>query len=414
MNVCYLTASLSRNAGGLQSGISGLARSSLSLDHKVFVLGVQDQHTETDIAVWEPVPAQAVPVIGPDRFSFAPGLNRKLQETNPDIVQLHGLWRYPSVATRRWHRQTGRPYIVHPHGMLDPWAINNSRWKKVLVSWLHEKDMLRNAACIRALCKSEAESIRKFGCVNPICIIPNGMDLPELATAKTENTNPPWQKFVEPGSKVLLFLSRIHPKKGLVNLLKAWAENQSGEVGNRRSAGWVLALAGWDEAGHEQELKRLATDLGLHWTDVRHNSGTASPVAGPCSVVFLGPQFGEAKTACYAHCDAFILPSFSEGLPMVILEAWAHGKPVIMTPECNLPEGYSAKAGIRISADPEGISDGLRRLFGMSALEINEMGQNGRRLLAEKFSWTTIANQLQAVCRWLVEGGTRPDCVSMD
>ena len=150
----------------------------------------------------------------------------------------------------------------------------------------------------------------------------------------------------------------------------------------------------------------------LLWIDIREQGTNGK--SGQSSVVFLGPQFGKAKNTCYANCEAFILPSFSEGLPMVILEAWAHGKPVIMTPECNLPEGISAKAGVSISADPNGISDGLNRLFGLSAAERSQMGQNGLRLTVEKFNWKTIARQMQTVCHWVVKGGAMPDCVLLE
>jgi poly(glycerol-phosphate) alpha-glucosyltransferase len=411
MKECFITASVSRSAGGLQQGIRGLARSSVSPEQAIHVLGTRDQHTDADIASWKPVPVDVFQVFGPERFSFAPGLARKLKELDPEILQLHGLWRYPSIVTTRWHRRTGRPYIVHPHGMLDSWAVRNAHWKKTLASLFYERGMLRNAACIRALCKSEAESIRKYGCSNPICIIPNGMDLSEVKNGKLEIGNPPWAGLVEPGRNILLYLGRIHPKKGLANLLRAWSQTQGG--GSKKQ--WVLALAGWDEAGHEQELKQLATELGLAWTDIRSRLPTPnSQLPTSCSVLFLGPQFSDAKTACYANCDAFILPSFSEGLPMVILEAWSHGKPAVMTPECNLPEGFSADAGVRISADLEGISDGLDRLFAMSAAELNKMGQNGLRLTAQKFNWKTIALQLHSVCNWVVKGGARPDCVSAD
>jgi poly(glycerol-phosphate) alpha-glucosyltransferase len=129
------------------------------------------------------------------------------------------------------------------------------------------------------------------------------------------------------------------------------------------------------------------------------------------SVLFLGPQFGAEKAACYANCDAFILPSFSEGLPMVVLEAWAHAKPVLMTPECNLPEGFAAGAAIRIEANPEGIAAGVAELFRAPSSTLRTLGDNGRRLVAEKFAWPRVAAEMRSVYQWVVGGGTPPPCV---
>ena len=104
-----------------------------------------------------------------------------------DVLSVHGLWKYCSVGSQRWHRRTGRPYVVHPHGMLEPWALRNAMWKKRVAALLYENQHLHGAACLRALSEAEAESIRSYGLRNPICVIPNGVDLPDLreSNAKT-------------------------------------------------------------------------------------------------------------------------------------------------------------------------------------------------------------------------------------
>ena len=423
----HLTASVSHRAGGLFDAVQRLvqAQSRQGMDVKVF--GLWDELTDTDLQAWHPVPVTAFRPSWPKAIGRAPQLLDELQAFAPDISHTHGLWLYPSIAAGRYHRARNRPYLISPHGMLDPWAMKNSRWKKKIAWALFEGGHLRDAHCLRALCASEARSIRQLGLKNPIAIIPNGIDPPadenadalKLGNEKAENRNAPWQDYVEPGKKVLLFLSRIHPKKGLVNLLRAWGENRKSEIGNRKSNEWVLAIAGWDQGGHEAELKTLATELGLAWRDVRAGAtengtevgGQRSAVSGQWSVLFLGPQFNADKAACYRHCDAFVLPSFSEGLPMVVLEAWANSKPVLMTPECNLPEGAEAGAALQVPATEAGIAAGLNGMQRLSDAERRAMGVRARALVEERFTWSRVAEQLQAVHGWILGGGAKPDCL---
>lgn len=395
MKICFMTASVSRNAGGLFHSVRGLAHSSLFLKNNVFALGVCDAFTEMDRKQWSPIPLTTFRVFGPERFSFAPGLAAGLRAADPDILQLHGLWRFTSVIADGWHRRTGKPYIVHPHGMLDPWAVNNAHWKKVLAGTLYENRTLRNAACIRALCHSEVESIRRYGLRGPVCLLPNGV---ENAETELMPIPEPLKTPCQGGKRVLLYLGRLHPKKGLVNLLKAWAMAQAAlPPAEKASPPWVLAVAGWNEGNHESELKALARELGTE-----------------DSVIFLGPCFDREKSACYQHCDAFILPSQSEGLPMVILEAWSYAKPVLMTLECNLPEGFAAGAAIKITTAVDNITQGLNRLFKAGAPELAEMGQKGLRLANERFSWKGIGERFFDVCDWIVHRTAKPDCVYLD
>lgn len=373
----------------------------------VQVVGLQDAHTESDLGKWQPLCPIVQAVRGPHAFGFAPGFVETLLSINADLAYCVGLWKYPSLASLQWMRRTGKPLMIAPHGMLDPWAVRNSRWKKRIAHLLFEGEHLRRAACIRALCESEAAAIRAYGLKNPIAMIPNGIDIPDLANVATDSGHP-IARLDAQGRKVLLYLGRIHPKKGLLNLVRAWAAlPKRGE--------WVMAIAGWDQGGHEEELQQLATALGVRWADTRTGSAENALSHGT-SLVFLGPQFGNDKIECYRGCDAFILPSFSEGLPMVILEAWAYGKPVLMTPECNLPEGFAEGAALRIEAETKVIYNGLHEFFTLSDGERMAIGERGRNLVLKRFTWQNIAAEMKQVHQWVLGGGrgVRPESVCLD
>jgi poly(glycerol-phosphate) alpha-glucosyltransferase len=360
----------------------------------VDIVGLRDAMTDADLAGWWPLSPKALPVTGPKGFGYAPGFADALAQSRADLGYVAGLWKYPALAAQRWSQAIGKPLVIAPHGMLEPWAVRHSGLKKKVAGWFFQNAQLRRAACLRALSLSEVASFRAYGLKNPVCIVPNGVDLPPVA-----ETPAPRHAGFPANRKVLLYLGRIHGKKGLEPLLSGWAQARSG------GSEWALAIAGWDQGGHEAELKRQATELGVEWSD---GNGGDSPNA---SLYFLGPQFGDNKETCYASCDAFVLPSFSEGLPMVVLEAWAYAKPVLMTPACNLPEGFAAAAGLRIEPTQEGIADGLRRLFGMSPDDLRAMGRQGRALAESKFDWRTVAAQMASVYEWVVGGGAKPDCV---
>ena len=438
MKTASVVSSASRSAGGLYESVRALNQALYRLpDTAVEVLAVAGEFDDDDLAGWSPVKIATHKCVGPRFFSYAPALKRALFEGNFDILQSHGIWQYPSAAVINWHARTRNPYLISPHGMLDPWAVRNSAWKKRLALAFYERQHLERAACIRTLSESEAQAIRAFGLKKTVAIIPNGIDLPVEAVGAARREE---ERSEQPGSAIsclrssgrrfLLYLGRIHPKKGLVHLLRAWATCHSSFA--TRHPEWMLVIAGWEEGAHEAELKRLATELGIVWADLREqnaegstqSANPSSVLSPPVSVVFLGPQFGTAKAACYHDCDAFILPSFSEGLPMVVLEAWAHGRPVLMTPECNLPEGFAAKAAIRIAQSAElgrgtpcapqsgnRIEDGLRELFAMNDTSRLAMGARGRTLVAERFTWPKIARDMRAVYEWVLGGGQKPDCV---
>ena len=131
MNTLSVVASISRKAGGLQESVKRLHQTlNAVLGVKVSVASLLDEYTLQDIHEWKPLPILLCPVFGPSAFGYSPGLFSRIMEVNPDILHAHGIWQYPSVAIHRWHDKTRKPYLVSPHGMLDPWAVGNSAWKK--------------------------------------------------------------------------------------------------------------------------------------------------------------------------------------------------------------------------------------------------------------------------------------------
>jgi poly(glycerol-phosphate) alpha-glucosyltransferase len=304
-----------------------------------------------------------------------------------DVLHLHGLWMHPSAASLAYTRRTHRPHMISPHGMLDPWALRNSGWKKRLVSMLFETENLKTAACLHALNAAESAAIRECGFTAPICVIPNGV---ELLPADAEPPPLPWWTKSAPQAKTLLYLGRLHPKKGLPKLLIAWSR-----LAPAIRDGWRLLVAGWDESGHQTTLRRLAAALNIE-----------------ASVTFPGPLFGQDKKAAFFHSDAFILPSLSEGQPVVVLEAWSHGKPVLMTPQCNLPEGFEAGAAVRIEPEEESIREAIGALIAMDDAGREQIGARGLALVQARFSWPVVAAEMAAVYRWLSEAGPMPASVT--
>lgn len=382
MKVGMVTASVSRKGGGIQEVVR---RSALELHRRgsmVSVFGLSDEHIDQDRESWRPVAVSVFQQRGYKPFGYAPELLPALRSAAPDVLHNHGLWMYPSVASVTWSKLTHRPYIISVHGMLDPWAVTHSYWKKKLASLLYEHRHLTHAACLHALCSAEADAIRRYGLSNPLCLIPFGIDLPLLALAGSTRHE-----------KVLLFLGRLHPKKGLMNLLMAWQRLQHDRM--PETTGWELWIAGWDQGNHEQALRTYSREHGLD-----------------SSVRFLGPKFGEDKDTLLRSVGAFVLPSFSEGLPVSVLEAWAYGLPVVMTKECNLPQGFSSGAAICIDTSASGIARGLSDLMALSSKDRTAMGMCGRQLVGQQFSWSSYVDHMSSVYAWLGGAGPRPDCVS--
>jgi poly(glycerol-phosphate) alpha-glucosyltransferase len=278
--------------------------------------------------------------------------------------------------------------VIAPHGSLSPWALRRSRWKKALALAAYERSNLRNASCLHALSLVEAQEFRDFGLDNPIAVVPNGISAEWLCSVGDA------QRFrrtfaVASGARILLFLSRITPKKGLPLLIESIKTNA------QAFAGWVLLIAGVDEFDHQCKLEALVDQYGL--LD---------------SVRFIGPLYGDTKRDAFSAADAFVLPSHSEGWPMVVLEALGAGVPVFTTTAIPFPELLEHRAGWIVEPSLDSIGASLPDLLLRSSAELREMGTRGRALVTSRLTWDAAATQLSAVYLWLLGRGRQPDCVT--
>ena len=315
-----------------------------------FVFGLEDAHSAADSVRLEGIPLTTRAIQGPRFFGFAPGLVEAMQAADLDVLHLHGVWMYPSRAAERWSRATGKPVVISPHGMLDPWILSRGRWKKALARSLYERQSWKRAALFHALTETEAADIRKAAPDAAIKVIANGVNPPAGDAAS------PRRSFV--------FLSRIHPKKNVVALVKAWA-SLSDII---RARGFDLKIAGFGDAEHVAELE------------------AAIAAAADPTIRFVGSVFGAEKDQLLLGARFLALPSLSEGLPMAIIEAWAAAAPTVMSAECNLPIGFERNAAIRCGHDPESIAAALRTAILLDDDAWSAMSGNARRLAEERYS----------------------------
>ncbi|MGN6497098.1 MAG: glycosyltransferase, partial [Tsuneonella sp.] len=284
-----LTAFASRRNGGVFEAVVQQAAIIRALGGEPHVFALADPDAAADRHRFEHASVSLARVVGPAQIGFAPELTSMMVAAGLDLLHLHGIWMYPSAAGAQWARRTGRPYVVSPHGMLDPWITARGRGKKALARIGYERASWRAAARLHALTPREAGDIERETGRSDAVVIPNAGPPAE----------PPG---IAPREPRLLYLGRIHPKKNIGALIAAWRSLAAADaLGDA-----ILTIAGW---GADEDVAALKAELA----------------GAPASIRFAGPLFGADKAAAFREARFFVLPSHSEGLPMVVLEAWAAG-----------------------------------------------------------------------------------------
>lgn len=303
-----------------------------------------------------------------------------------EVVHIHGLWQSQTRRGARAATAARVPYLVAVHGMAEPWALRQKYWKKRVYLALVEMRNLRRAACLHALSIPEIGHLRAIAPWTPIGFAPNGVELSPFDAlpprAALEEQHPELR-----GKFVLLFLSRLHAKKGLDLLAEAL---------RRVAPAWPdlhLLIAGNDDGAWSPFLARIEA----HGLTER--------------ITYLGHVAGEDARRAWAAADAFVLPSYSEGFSMAILEALACRLPCLITTACYFPEVAAAGGAVVVEPTADEVTRGLRELLERSRAELTDLGRKGRLLVEREYTWDRQARRLASIYGWLAGGGAPPDCV---
>ncbi len=299
-----------------------------------------------------------------------------------DMVVVHGLWTSTvrQAASIAW--RSGVPYVILPHGMLDPWSLHHKGWKKRLALALAFRRILKRATVIQTTSVEEREGVQLLDLRVPVEVIPNGIFLEEVDPLPTKGTFYTVHPELE-GRPFILFLGRLHHIKGLDFLVDAFQSLA------REYPRLQLVLAGPDGGGRSS-IEAQVQSLGLQER-----------------IRLVGPIYGRAKYAALMDAQCFCLPSRHENFGIVVAEAMATRTPVVISDQVQIwPEVKEAGAGLVVPLDAQALSKALAQVLGDDALR-QRMGQAGRALVQERFAWPQIASQtIEAYQRHLVDTKT--------
>lgn len=378
MKILYVIPSIDINTGGTATFLQ-LLSNTISKSEDVSIATIQSKNP---VSLSEQIKLNYFPLSFPFLFNFSSGLKKFIQKYNFDIYHGNVLWLFPTHIMSRIARKKGRSYIISTHGMLEPWALNKGKFKKSLVMKLFQFNDLANSVCIHATARSEAKCIRELGFTNPIAIIPNGIDITEFKPKSQPNTRP---------KKTLLFLSRVHPKKGLEMLINAWSL-----VDERIKLNWKVEIAGNGNSSYLTKLNNLIHSLNL--SD---------------EINITGPKFGADKIKTYENADLFILPTYSENFGIVIAEALACGIPVITTKGTPWEDLQKEGIGWWTDIDVNSISDAITESLMLSDIDRFNMGIKGREFVKDNFSIDVISESMIDLYKWVDGKIEMPDFVDL-
>ncbi len=290
-------------------------------------------------------------------------LIKQIKKINPDIIHIHGLWRKPTRLIPSLLKIT-KNIIVAPHGMLNTASFSKSKIKKQIALFLYEKENLSNIKAFHALNKNEENNIKRFFPKSNIVKLSAGIEFPDK---KITNIKFDWLKDINKDDKLLLFLGRIEPEKGIKELIEAW--DHSSKLAKKN--GWWLLIVGYGTLANYSKSKAMLEKR----------------------IIFHGESYGLEKEFILQISKAFILPSISEGIPISVLEALSHKSLCLLTKECNFEKLEKMGSSIKVEKNYSNLKVSLKKLFALNSKEFNKRVKIGSNYLKNEHNWGLIAKQ---------------------
>ena len=301
-----------------------------------------------------------------------------LKEEEPDLVHINGIWNPQNYLFQMVAQQLRIKVVLSPHGMLEPYILKRNWLKKQVALALYQKEALKSADFFHATADSELNQIRMLRYKQPSAVIPNGIDLSEITQKKSRNIEK---------VKNILFLSRVHPKKGIDLLIEA--------VGKIAVKNFKVIIAGEGDEKYINFLKESAIKHGVNNV-----------------FKFVGPLYGDSKNDAFEKADLFVLPTHSENFGIVIVEALAANIPVITTTGAPWEELNTKNCGWWVKLNVANLKNTLEEALNKTPEEITIMGKLGRKLVEESYDIKIVAKQMAAFYGWICkQGDEKPEYI---
>ena len=373
MKVLSFVSSIDLSSGGPSRSVPMLAKGLAELGVDITLMAIRSENMNIHALEGTSVKLKVI----------SPSFSRReiakfLADERFELIQIQSVWEMPYHKVMVEARKLNIPYIVTPRGMLEPWSLSQKKWKKRLAWWLYQRNDVQKSVCVFSTAKMEAEHVSALGITTCKAVIPNGI----------ETVGYPCKSSIEGVKKQVLFLSRVHVKKGIELLFEAWKHILPDYVD------WQLLVIGNGEAEYIHSLENRVENLGLK----------------DC-IKILPPVFGEAKIKVYQESALFCLPSFSENFGMVIAEAMSCGTPVITTTNCPWEILNETKIGWCIDLSVDNLENALREAMGMDANALYDMGQRASKLIYDNFDYRSVTRKTLRLYEWLLNSGEKPEFV---